>query len=63
MTLRDETTVTPWADVVRGVYEDFQWGRITKILSLGAVPRMVPTDHGPVLFLSNEEGSAAFWHP
>lgn len=40
-----------------------QWGKLLKILSLGAVPRMVPTDHGQVLLIANEEGSAAFWHP
>ena len=40
-----------------------QWGRLLKILSLGAVPRLVPTDHGQVLLIASEEGSAAFWHP
>ena len=42
---------------------DLQWGAILKILSLGAVPRLVDTERGPVLVIANEEGSAAFWHP
>ncbi len=40
-----------------------QWGQVLKILSLGPVTRMVPTDDGPMLVLATDDGTAVFRHP